>query len=214
MEDNPEDQLSSYTVEITQDILNNPSAHESDKYHTHTSGAVQLELQSQGRLEKWILAFKLRYWIDFGNQEEYKVDWQRNLNDDGDLVEIIINLANSNCEDDEQSKSLFSIIICLITKKIVIQGDYVDLWKRNEFDKLKTLVSELCSIDNMNQQLISQIYDKVFYDNEDISKANINLEGVSLDIYADSENKSEMKDEITPKQTPTTKSSHKIQKKP
>ena len=170
MEDNPEDQLSSYTVEITQDILNNPSAHESDKYHTHTSGSVQLELQSQGRLEKWILAFS--------------------------LVEIIINLANSNCEDDEQSKSLFSIIICLITKKIVIQGDYVDLWKRNEFDKLKTLVSELCSIDNMNQQLISQIYDKMFYDNEDISKANINLEGVSLDIYADSENESEMKDEI------------------
>ena len=66
----------------------------------------------------------------------------------------------------------------------------------------------------MNQQLISQIYDKVFYDNEDISKANINLEGVSLDIYADSENESEMKDEIAPKQTPRTKSSHKIQKKP
>ena len=40
----------------------------------------------------------------------------------------------------------------------------------------------------MNQQLISQIYDKVFYDNEDVSKASINLEGVSLDIYADSEN--------------------------
>ena len=79
MEDNPEDQLSSYTVEITQDILNNPSAHESDKYHTHTSGAVQLELQRQGRLEKWILAFKLRYWTDFGNQEEYKVEWQRKL---------------------------------------------------------------------------------------------------------------------------------------
>ena len=57
----------------------------------------------------------------------------------------------------------------------------------------------------MNQQLISQIYDKVFYDNEDISKANINLEGVSLDIYADSENESEMKDEIAPKQTPTQK---------
>jgi hypothetical protein len=66
----------------------------------------------------------------------------------------------------------------------------------------------------MNQQLISQIYDKVFYDNEEISKANINLVGVSLDIYADSENESEMKDEIAPKQTPTTKSSHKTQKKP
>ena len=51
-------------------------------------------------------------------------------------------------------------------------------------------------MDNMNQQLISQIYDKVFYDNEDVSKASINLEGVSLDIYADSENESEMKDEI------------------
>ena len=67
-------------------------------------------------------------------------------------------------------------------------------------------------MDNMNQQLISQIYDKVFYDNEDVSKASINLEGVSLDIYTDSENESEMKDEIAPKQTPTTKSSHKTQK--
>ena len=63
----------------------------------------------------------------------------------------------------------------------------------------------------MNQQLISQIYDKVFYDNEDISKASIGLEGVSLDIYADLENESEMKDKIAPKQTPMTKSSHKTQ---
>ena len=61
MEENQEDQLSSYTVEITQDILNHPSLHESEKYHTHTSRAIQLELQSQGCLEKWILAFKLRY---------------------------------------------------------------------------------------------------------------------------------------------------------
>ncbi|CAB4001805.1 Hypothetical predicted protein [Paramuricea clavata] len=83
--------------------------------------------------------------------------------------------------------------------------------------RLGLLISELVIAADAGSRcssVISRIYDKVFYDNEDISKANINLEGVSSDIYADSENESEMKDEFAPKQTPTTKSSHKTQKKP
>ena len=30
-------------------------------------------------LESWILALKLRYWIDFRNQSHYNVDWLKTI---------------------------------------------------------------------------------------------------------------------------------------
>ena len=45
------------------------------------------------RLESWILALKLRYWIDFGNRSQYNVDWLRKLDDKGDLAGIRIKLS-------------------------------------------------------------------------------------------------------------------------
>ena len=53
------------------------------------------------RLESWILALKLRYWIDVGNRSQYNVDWLRKLDDKGDLAGIRIKLFEASDEDSQ-----------------------------------------------------------------------------------------------------------------
>jgi hypothetical protein len=177
MESNQYESLNSSTIGEAQNTSNDLNEYDQEYVQTlGSSGSTQiLHITNQARLEKWILALKLRYWIDFGNQEQYKVDWLRNLDDKGDLVEIIIKLFN--CKDDERSDLLFVVTSCLVTKKITVKGKYCNLWQVNEFGKLKTLVSELCSSDNMSHISVNQMYDKVFHD-QDGSNNTLNLEGV------------------------------------
>ena len=66
---NLESTLSPNSTEESQDILHSANAHGVDEL-THTSGAYELGFQSQEKFEKWILALRLRYWIDFGNQDQ------------------------------------------------------------------------------------------------------------------------------------------------
>ena len=55
------------------------------------NGDVYLvEVGNQNIFNKWILSLKLRYWIDFGNREDYNVEWLKKLNTNGELVEILI----------------------------------------------------------------------------------------------------------------------------
>ena len=107
MESNQYESLNSSTIGEAQNTSNDLNEYDQEYVQTlGSSGSTQiLHITNQARLEKWILALKFRYWIDFGNREQYKVDWLRNLDDKGDLVEIIIKLFN--CKDDERSDLLF-----------------------------------------------------------------------------------------------------------
>lgn len=58
-------------------------------------GAVYLfTIPNQSRLDWWLKALKIRYWVDFGNQDEYRVDWTRKTGpeDSKEIVEFIIQL--------------------------------------------------------------------------------------------------------------------------
>ena len=100
----------------------------------------------------------------------------------------------------------------MTTKQITIDGEYANLCQVNEFDKLKTLVSELCLLDNMSEDQLTRIYTKAFYDEHD-TIVNINFKGISLDIHVDSENESDPKEEIQQNQYLTTNSPRKTRNK-
>lgn len=91
---------------------------------------------------------------------------------------------------------LFSVSVCLHKKIISIEGKYGNLWKSNEFDKLQCLVSELFTSVSSTQdhQSICQMYNKAFCQED--SEHNLSLDGVSLDIYNDSDDESDDKQEI------------------
>ena len=94
------------------------------------------------RLESWILALKLRYWIDFENRSQYNVDWLRKLDDKGDLAGIRLKLFEAS-DENSQGKLLFTVSVCLQKKIVSIEGKYGDLRKSNEFEKLQCFVCKL-----------------------------------------------------------------------
>ena len=87
---------------------------------------------------------------------------------------------------DKQSKSLFSITANITKTELMIAGKYRNLWKENEFKKIQSLVMGLQS-EEMNQHTVSDLYDKIFNDQSD-EDYKINLNNVSLDIHATSDN--------------------------
>ena len=126
-------------LENTANDSENINIHE----HFQCEGQVYtVQVADLKRLESWILALKLRYWIDFGNRSQYNVDWSRKLDDKGDLAGIRIKLFEAS-DEDSQGKLLFSISVCLHKKIISIEGKYGNLWKSNEFEKLQCFVSKL-----------------------------------------------------------------------
>ena len=150
------------------------------------------------RLESWILALKLRYWIDFGSRSQYNVDWLRKLDDKGDLAGIRVKLFEAG-DEDSQGKLLFSISVCLHKKAISIEGKYGDLWKSNEFEKLQCFVSKLFTLSStQDYQSVCQMYNTAFCQED--PQHNLSLDGVSLDIYNDSDDESDDKQEISDSQ--------------
>ena len=143
-----------------------------------------LEVGNQNIFNKWILSLKLRYWIDFGNREDYNIEWLKKLITNGELVEILIKLSKYNANED-QDELLFSITILVSEKKLMIEGKYHNLWRENEHTKLQSLVSELCVHDELEQHIVEQLFKKIFY--QDLPDYEINLDKVSLDIYAESD---------------------------
>ena len=167
-----------------------------------------IQIQDLKRLENWILALKLRYWIDFGQRKQYNVEWIRKLDSNGDLVEIVIKVdqhkdadcdtSNCQCQSETSEDLLFAINVDLKSLRISVEGNHRDLWNQTEFLKLRDFVSDLARMEEVNTSAVNDSYDKVFGNIKndssssdqcfDKSNTSINLEGVSLDIYADSDN--------------------------
>lgn len=150
---------------------------EREEIQTSEKGAVHLiEVKSDERFQQWLAALKARYWVDFGNQSAYKVDWLRKTDVCGKVVELAVQLYKIK---DEKSGLLFTITAYLSKRKIMIQGKFRDMWKSNEFIKLRSFVDGLCE-GILSDSQVSVLYSKVF-ECENIRM----LEGVNLDVLED-----------------------------
>jgi hypothetical protein len=56
--------------------------------------AYFISVSDSHRFKQWLTALKIKYWIDFGSNVDYIVDWLRitSKDSDSDLVELIIKL--------------------------------------------------------------------------------------------------------------------------
>ena len=100
---------------------------------------------NKSRFDWWIKKFMIRYWMDFGKREEYRVNWVRTTSPDDenpdDIVEIIIEIFNLH--DDGSEGNLFSIIVSVPERKLIIQGNHSSLWKNTEFHASEILLISL-----------------------------------------------------------------------
>ena len=152
---------------------------------------------------------------------QYGTSWIRKLDSNGDLVEIVIKVDQhkdadcdtSNCQSQSETSEdlLFAINVDLKSLRISVEGNHRDLWNQTEFLKLLDFVSDLARMEEVNTSAVNDSYDKVFGNIKndssssdqcfDKSNTSINLEGVSLDIYADSGNEHDELQEINGSQS-------------
>ena len=146
------------------------------------------------RFRQWLTALKIRYWIDFGNQDDYDVAWRRITNKRGEIVELNIKLYqdiqkqvrdagnDSDCDDDVSDKQLiFVISIHLSKQKFTIKGNLKELWDQ-ELKKLQSFVNGVCLKPELNTEDLSCLYREIFTDT-----SVTNLDGVSLNALDDSD---------------------------
>ena len=176
-----------------------------------------IDISQKDRFDKWILSLKLRYWLDLGERDIYDVDWCKKVNDENVLEDIIINIK----KPDATNEILFSIMAHIPEKQIRIQSKFMDVWKVNEYQKLVLLVSKLCLRPDTDQEIVGQLYTETFYNQNvsDISNLyNINLDNVSLDVYAESDSENnyveQETEEIVNEESEPIKSAKKTKIKP
>ena len=137
---------------------------------------------------------KKRYWIDFGSNVDYIVDWLRitSKDSDSDLVELIIKRYQIHDEENSSTANgkqhLFTITVYIAEQKLKIQGDYKDLWGKNEFDKLKSFANELCLSSELNAETISCLYaTATSQDTNNVygSKEKLDLSNISFEVLND-----------------------------
>ena len=88
-------------------------------------------------------------------------------------------------------------LFACIRRSYPIEDKYGNLWKSNEFEKLQNLVSELFTSVSSTQdyQSVCQMYNTAFCQED--PEHNLSLDGVSLDIYNDSDDENNDKQEIS-----------------
>ncbi|CAB3986884.1 Hypothetical predicted protein [Paramuricea clavata] len=141
-------------------------------------------LIAESRFDFWIKALMLRYWVDFGNQSKYRVNWLRKTHplDENTIVEIIIHVSNvpgdASNADATDNPPLFSITILAIERKVEISQKYTLVWKNTEFPKLKSLVDRLQVNNELDADTIRDDYADIFQESEDAESLNLS----SLDL--------------------------------
>ena len=90
---------------------------------------------NKSRFDFWIKALMLRYWVDFGNQSKYRVNWLKKIHplDENVTVEIIIHVhkVKDGAADVETGDDplLFSITVSLAERKFEISEKFALVWK-------------------------------------------------------------------------------------
>ena len=91
---------------------------------------------NKSRFDFWIKALMLRYWVDFGNQSKYRVNWLKKIRplDENVTVEIIIHVhkVEDGAADVETGDDplLFSITVSLAERKVEISEKFALVWKK------------------------------------------------------------------------------------
>ncbi|CAB3996311.1 Hypothetical predicted protein [Paramuricea clavata] len=163
----------------------------SEEIKTYQDGDIYcIEIPQKDLFDKWMLSLKLRYWLDLGGRDNYDVAWLRKIDDNSTLEEILINIKKFDTSEASAgsipSENLFSIKAIISKMKLLIEGKFIDIWKRNEYQKLICLVSKLCLCPDVNQETAGELYTNEFYC-QSVPDHIINLDNVSLDVYADSD---------------------------
>jgi hypothetical protein len=163
-------------LDVSLNSINNED--DAERIQSSKKGAIRFFMvNDEYRFSCWLKALKIRYWIDFGNQDNYKVDWVCKTDDSGNLVDLIIHLRQ--IQEDLEFSLLFTITAYVSKRKLMIQGNYRDFWGNVEFGKLRSLVNGLFETD-LNSSAISELYSSIFDDT-----SNLNLEGVCLSAMLD-----------------------------
>jgi hypothetical protein len=158
---------------------------------------------AESRFDFWIKALMLRYWVDFGNQSKYRVNWLRKTHplDENVIVEIIIHVSkvkdDASDADAIDNPLLFSITISVIERKVEISQKYTLVWKNTEFPKLlKSLVDRLQVNNELDADKIRVDYADIFQESEDAESLNLSsldLSEILWDVSLLSTNENTMK---------------------
>jgi hypothetical protein len=159
---------------------------------------------AEPRFDFWIKALMLRYWVGFGNQPKYRVNWLRKTHpcDENIIVEIIIHV--NKVQDDAPDTGtindplLFSITISVTERKVEIYQKYALAWKNTEFSKLKSLVDRLQVNNELDADKIKADYADVFEESDDAESLNLSsldLLEILWDVSLLSTNENTMKSE-------------------
>ncbi len=89
----------------------------------------------------------IRYWVDFGNQNDYRVNWLRKTSPDDEnrTVELIVQIFGAQNDDKDTGLLLFSITMSVAERIAKVHGKYSDFWKNTEFLRLRDFVNDLQS---------------------------------------------------------------------
>lgn len=158
---------------------------EVEEVKTSEKGAVHtFEVTSEERFQNWLRALKARYWVDFGNQDAYNVEWLRKTDGTGDVCELAVQLFQVS--SNEKPKLLFCMTVYINKRKFMVQGNFKDLWKDNEFVKLRSFVDVLCVNNDLTNSQINKLYAEIF------NCENLQLfENVNLNALVDSDGEDE-----------------------
>ena len=105
------------------------------------------------RLLAWIKALEILYYDNFGNEEDFIVDWQdephRWTDPESPANMIVISLHSANNSNTEENSRKYQLRFFITTGTIQVQGNNVSLFVSEHFPKLKALVN-LISKDSNN----------------------------------------------------------------
>lgn len=154
------------------------------------SGKQELYVFSinESRFDWWLKAIMIRYWVDFGNRNDYRVNWLRKTNpdDENQIVELIVQIFRTQNDDNDAGLLLFSTTMSIAERKTKVQGKYSDFWKNTEFLRLRDFVNDLQSHGDLDADRISADYAKLFQDagtTEGKKLSHLDLSEVSWEVY-------------------------------
>ena len=92
----------------------------------------------RSKLNLWVKALKLRYWMDFGSRDEFNVKWDCEKNKSGVMLKRLVRVFRV-----EEAEEALLFAITWFDGKVMIQGNHRELWVDNEFPILNNIVDGL-----------------------------------------------------------------------
>ena len=137
--------------------------------HSPEGACLQFVCQNN-HFPAWQKGLKLRYWLHFGLKDDsgYFVDWKDTKTKAGGTAQHLISISSiSENGDVVENVKLFTLNICIMKKKIMVQGTHREVWLKNEFNLLKKLADDCVQGKNMAESYFLMTGVKIPVDNND-----------------------------------------------